>query len=139
MSVFVRQGRDSGDYVLSHELAPIALAQMDLNEPCARAMNWVDTLAAKTGMSARLVVLPRVPAEHVIGGEIVQQVFSSNRTSQHVEVGESTRSVVRGMRSTTRSSAFASGESPHRCWGVGELSWQLWGFAGDRQGLYGHA
>ncbi len=85
---FVRQERATGDYVLADELAPMAPVAMDVHEMRARAMNWVDALAAKSGMSARLVVMPRVAATHVTGGVIVQHVFAPTRTRQRVETGE---------------------------------------------------
>ncbi len=84
---FARQLPD-GRYVLSGELAAMAPEPMDVNEMRARATGWVDALAAKTGMSARLVVLPHAPSSRIADAVIAHHVFGSERGEQHVEIGE---------------------------------------------------
>ncbi len=84
---FTRQMPD-GRYVLAGELSSMTPESMDVNEMRARATGWVDALAAKTGMSARLVVLPRAPSARITDALIVHHVFGSERGDQHVEIGE---------------------------------------------------
>lgn len=85
---FVEQDPSSGDYLLAGEVLAARLKPMDINEMRSRATNWVDALAAKTRLSARLVVLPDVPAAEITAGVTAHHVFSASPAPQRVEIGD---------------------------------------------------
>lgn len=85
---FVEQNPDTGDYLLAHEMLAARLKPMDTNEMRSRATNWVDSLAAHTRLSARLVVLPDAPAAEISAGVTAHHVFSASPAPQRVEIGD---------------------------------------------------
>lgn len=85
---FVEQDPSSGDYLLAREVLAARLKPMDINEMRSRATNWVDALAARTRLSARLVVFPDAPAAEITAGVTAHHVFSASPAPQRVEIGE---------------------------------------------------
>jgi DNA-binding IclR family transcriptional regulator len=85
---FVEQDPASGDYLLAGEALAARLKPMDINEMRSRATNWVDALAARTRLSARLVVLPDAPAAEIDAGVTAHHVFSASPAPQRVEIGD---------------------------------------------------
>lgn len=85
---FVEQDPSSGDYLLAGEVLAARLKPMDINEMRSRATNWVDALAARTRLSARLVVLPDAPAAEIGEGVTAHHVFSASPAPQRVEIGD---------------------------------------------------
>lgn len=85
---FVEQDPGSGDYLLAGEVLAARLKPMDINEMRSRATNWVDALAARTRLSARLVVLPDAPAAEISAGVTAHHVFSASPAPQRVEIGD---------------------------------------------------
>ena len=86
---FVQQDPANADYRLaSGDLLTVGPKPMDVNEMRARATNWVDALAARTGLSARLVVLREPYHAGKVVGTTVHHVFSASRAPQRLEIGE---------------------------------------------------
>lgn len=85
---FVEQDPGTGDYLLARETLAARLKPMDVNEMRSRATNWVDSLAARTGLSARLAVLPDGPAAEISAGVTAHHVFSASPAPQRVEIGD---------------------------------------------------
>jgi DNA-binding IclR family transcriptional regulator len=77
---FVEQDA-SGRYRLGPDLFHLGSTQLDLNELKARALNWADALAARTGESVRVAAFR--------GGRAVvaHHVFRADATAQVLDVG----------------------------------------------------
>jgi DNA-binding IclR family transcriptional regulator len=85
---FVEQNPANGDYRLADgNVLTTGPKSMDINEMRARATNWVDALAARTGLSARLVVLPEPFRSDTIVGTTAHHVFSASHAAQRLEIG----------------------------------------------------
>src|SRR5271170_906664 len=78
---FVEQDRESGKYQLGPALLHMGSSYLDGNELRARALNWADGLATRTGESVRIGTLH---ANQVL---IVHHVFRPDDTRQALEVG----------------------------------------------------
>lgn len=85
---FVEQDPGNGDYLLAGDVLAARLKPMDINEMRSRATNWVDALAARTRLSARLVVLPDAPPAEITAGVTAHHVFSASPAPQRVEIGD---------------------------------------------------
>lgn len=86
---FVEQDPVSGSYLLASEILGRRSKAMDINEMRSRATNWVDALAGRTRLSARLVVLPDAPPASIGSGVTAHHVFSASPVPQRVEIGDS--------------------------------------------------
>lgn len=78
---FVEQDVDSGKYQLGAALLHMGSSYLDGNELRARALNWADSLAARTGESARIGML------HDLQVLIVHHVFRPDDSRQALDVG----------------------------------------------------
>jgi len=78
---FVQQDRATGRYDIGHDLLQLGSRRLDLNELKARALNWADDLAARTGESVR------VAAFRDGGAVVVHHVFGADPGPQTLEVG----------------------------------------------------
>jgi DNA-binding IclR family transcriptional regulator len=78
---FVEQDRDSGKYQLGAALLHMGSSYLDGNELRARALNWSDALATRTGESVRIGTL------HDNQVLIVHHVFRPDDSRQALEVG----------------------------------------------------
>jgi len=78
---FVEHERPSGRYALAPDLLHLGYPDFDLNEIRSMAMNWADSLAARTGESVRVVAFA--------GGEAVvaHHVFRADPSRQVLETG----------------------------------------------------
>lgn len=85
---FVEQDAVSGTYRLSTKELGDGSKPMDINEMRSRATNWVDGLAARTRLAARLIVLPDEPPDQITGGLTAHHVFSASPAPQRVEIGD---------------------------------------------------
>src|SRR5215218_9585347 len=77
---FVDQDRSTGRYALGSGLLRLG-SNLDVNELRARASNWADALAARSGHAVRLATLV---GEEVI---VVHHVFRPDDSAQVLEVG----------------------------------------------------
>jgi DNA-binding IclR family transcriptional regulator len=78
---FVEQDADSGEYQLGAALLQLGTRQLDVNELRSRALNWADSLAARSGESVRI-------GSHLDGEVlVVHHVFRPDNSPQTVEVG----------------------------------------------------
>ncbi len=80
---FVAQDQRSGRYRLGRDLLQLHDPPLDHNELRARALNWTDTLASRTGEAVRIGVLT-APLEVTI----VHHVFRPDDSVQVMEVGK---------------------------------------------------
>ncbi|WP_345713822.1 IclR family transcriptional regulator, partial [Kineococcus glutinatus] len=78
----VEQG-EGARYRTSPALADLASTGLDANELRSRAVNWADSLAARTGEAVRLATLTTEGAALV-----VHHVFRPDDTQQELEVGD---------------------------------------------------
>src|ERR1700729_1537722 len=78
---FVEQDRDSGKYQLGPARLHMGSSYLDGNELRARALNWPDALATRSGESVRIGTL------HENQVLIVHHVFRPDDTRQALEVG----------------------------------------------------
>src|SRR3954452_16624301 len=78
---FVEQDPDSGKYQLGAALLHMGSSYLDGNELRTRALNWSDSLAARTGESVRIGTL------HEGRVLIVHHVFRPDDSRQALEVG----------------------------------------------------
>ena len=78
---FVEQDSESGKYQLGAALLHMGSTYLDGNELRARALNWSDSLAARTGESVRIGTL------HDSQVLIVHHVFRPDDSRQALEVG----------------------------------------------------
>lgn len=85
---FVEQDPASGAYLLAAEVLGDRSKPMDINEMRSRATNWVDGLAARTRLAARLVVLPETEPTEITSGLTAHHVFSASPAPQRVEIGD---------------------------------------------------
>lgn len=85
---FVEQDAATGAYLLATEIQGTRPKPMDINEMRSRATNWVDALAARTRLSARLVVLPDAAIPDITAGVVAHHVFSASHAPQRVEIGD---------------------------------------------------
>lgn len=78
---FVEQDRATGRYCLGAALLRLGGGRLDANELRARALNWADALAGRTGESVRIGQL--------LGGEVlvVHHVFRPDDSQQTLEMG----------------------------------------------------
>jgi DNA-binding IclR family transcriptional regulator len=79
---FVEQ-EPSGRYRLGHDLFHLGSTQLDLNELKARALNWTDALAARTGDAVRVAAFrdgQAVVAHHVFRSDASRQVLETGST-----------------------------------------------------------
>jgi DNA-binding IclR family transcriptional regulator len=79
---FVEQDRHTGRWVLGPWLAAAVPAQLDPNELRSRAMNWADTLAARSGQTVRVGALSGSQVR------VVHHVFRPDDTEQELTVGQ---------------------------------------------------
>src|SRR3954451_1972473 len=77
---FVDQDRTTGRYALGNRLLRLG-SSLDVNELRARASNWADALAARSGHAVRLAALA---GEEVV---VVHHVFRPDDSAQVLEVG----------------------------------------------------
>jgi DNA-binding IclR family transcriptional regulator len=77
---FVEQDRETGRYALGAGLLRLG-SSLDVNELRARASNWADALAARSGHAVRLAALA---GEEVV---VVHHVFRPDDSAQELEVG----------------------------------------------------
>lgn len=85
---FVEQDPANGAYLLASGALKDRSKPMDINEMRSRATNWVDGLAARTRLAARLVVLPDASPGEVSAGLTAHHVFSASPAPQRVEIGD---------------------------------------------------
>lgn len=78
---FVEQDPDSGKYQLGAALLHMGSSYLDGNELRARALNWSDALATRTGESVRIGTL------HDNQVLIVHHVFRPDNSRQALEIG----------------------------------------------------
>ncbi|MGH2969637.1 MAG: IclR family transcriptional regulator, partial [Solirubrobacteraceae bacterium] len=78
---FVEQDPDSGKYQLGAALLHMGSSYLDGNELRARALNWSDSLAARSGESVRIGTL------HEGQVLVVHHVFRPDDSRQALEVG----------------------------------------------------
>ena len=78
---FVEQDPESGKYQLGAALLHMGSSYLDGNELRTRALNWADSLAARTGESVRIGML------HDAQVLIVHHVFRPDDSRQALEVG----------------------------------------------------
>ncbi|WP_280235899.1 IclR family transcriptional regulator [Nocardia cyriacigeorgica] len=78
---YVEQDAGSGKYRMGAVAAGLSGARMDTNVLRSYAMNWGDTLAARSGESVRM------GAVHDDGVQIVHHVFRPDRSPQRLRVG----------------------------------------------------
>src|SRR5215207_7771021 len=78
---FVEQDADSGKYQLGAALLHMGSSYLDGNELRTRALNWSDSLAARSGESVRIGTL------HESRVLIVHHVFRPDDSRQALEVG----------------------------------------------------
>src|SRR5918912_592967 len=78
---FVEQDADSGKYQLGAALLHMGSSYLDGNELRARALNWSDSLAARSGESVRIGTL------HEGQVLVVHHVFRPDDSRQALEVG----------------------------------------------------
>src|SRR3954465_12973216 len=78
---FVEQDADSGKYQLGAALLHMGSSYLDGNELRARALNWSDSLAARSGESVRIGTL------HDGRVLVVHHVFRPDDSRQALEVG----------------------------------------------------
>jgi len=78
---FVDQDRATGRYTLGSGLLRLGTSHLDVNELRARASNWADALASRSGQSVRLATL--------VGGHVVvvHHVFRPDDSAQELDVG----------------------------------------------------
>lgn len=78
---FVDQDPDSGHYLVGADLLHLGSTTLDLNELRSVSLNWVDTLAARTGAEARIAAYR--------AGEVViaHHVFRSGPGAQVMDTG----------------------------------------------------
>jgi DNA-binding IclR family transcriptional regulator len=79
---FVEQD-ESGDYRASPGLADLGRPRIDANDLRARAVNWADSLASRTGESVRLAMLAEGRAL------VVHHVFRPDDSAQELSTGAS--------------------------------------------------
>jgi DNA-binding IclR family transcriptional regulator len=80
---FVDQDADSGRYRVGVDLLHLGSTTLDLNELRSLALNWVDTLAARTGEASRIAAYRDgrvVVAHHVFGSGPGEQVMDTGST-----------------------------------------------------------
>ncbi len=78
---FVEQDKDSGKYHLGAALLQLGTDYLDVNELRSRAINWADSLAARSGEAVRI-------GSHLDGEVlVVHHVFRPDNSPQTVEVG----------------------------------------------------
>ncbi|RJK92626.1 IclR family transcriptional regulator [Vallicoccus soli] len=78
---FVEQDKDSGKYHLGATLLHLGTSYLDVNELRSRAINWADSLAARSGEAVRI-------GSHLDGEVlVVHHVFRPDDSLQTVEVG----------------------------------------------------
>jgi DNA-binding IclR family transcriptional regulator len=78
---FVEQDEETGKYKLGAALLHMGSSYLDGNELRARALNWSDSLAARSGESVRIGTL------HDGGVLVVHHVFRPDDSRQALEVG----------------------------------------------------
>nr|BFF04030.1 IclR family transcriptional regulator [Streptoalloteichus tenebrarius] len=78
---FVEQSQDTGKYQLGAALFHIGSSYLDVNELRTRALNWSDSLAARSKESVRIGTL------HEGQVLVVHHVFRPDNSSQVLEVG----------------------------------------------------
>jgi DNA-binding IclR family transcriptional regulator len=78
---FVEQDEESGKYQLGAALLHMGSSYLDGNELRARALNWSDSLAARSGESVRIGTL------HERSVLVVHHVFRPDDSRQALEVG----------------------------------------------------
>ncbi|RIJ66997.1 IclR family transcriptional regulator [Nakamurella silvestris] len=78
---FIEQVHPAGPYRVSAELFRLGVDRLDLNELRARALNWTDALAARTGESTRVAAFRQ---GHVV---VAHHVFSADETRQTLVTG----------------------------------------------------
>ena len=78
---FVEQERGTGRYRLGAALLHLSTSQLDANELRSRALNWADSLAARSGESVRI----GMPLDGSV--LIVHHVFRPDDTPQTLDVG----------------------------------------------------
>jgi DNA-binding IclR family transcriptional regulator len=78
---FVEQDEESGKYQLGAALLHMGSSYLDGNELRARALNWSDSLAARSGESVRIGTL------HEANVLVVHHVFRPDDSRQALEVG----------------------------------------------------
>jgi DNA-binding IclR family transcriptional regulator len=69
---FVRQEPGTGRYAVAMDFLTLGATRLDINELRARALNWTDVLAARTGAAASVAVFRdgrAVRAHHVLAGQ----------------------------------------------------------------------
>ncbi len=78
---FVEQDRSSGKYQLGAALLHLGSSYLDVNELRSRAVNWADSLAARSGEAVRIGTL--------LEGQVlvIHHVFRPDDTLQSMEVG----------------------------------------------------
>lgn len=79
---FVEQDAATGQYRLGDGLTRLATRQLDTNELRASAMNWADSLAARTAEAVRVAALTE---RNVL--TVVHHVFRPDNATQTLEVG----------------------------------------------------
>lgn len=78
---FVEQDRVTGQYQLGAALLQLGARSLDVNELRSRALNWTDSLAARSGEAVRI-------GSHLDGEVlVVHHVFRPDDSQQTVEVG----------------------------------------------------
>jgi DNA-binding IclR family transcriptional regulator len=78
---FVEQDRVTGQYQLAAALLQLGTRYLDVNELRSRALNWTDSLAARSGEAVRI-------GSHLDGEVlVVHHVFRPDDSEQTVEVG----------------------------------------------------
>ncbi len=78
---FVEQDHTGGPYRVASEVFRLGWTRLDQNELRARALNWTDALAARTGESAR------VAAFHAGRAEVAHHVFRAGGGTQVLVTG----------------------------------------------------
>ncbi|MPR00399.1 helix-turn-helix domain-containing protein [Modestobacter sp. I12A-02628] len=78
---FVDQDRSTGRYSLGAGLLRLGAGHLDVNELRARASNWADALASRSGQAVRLATLA---GDHV---DVVHHVFRPDDSVQVLDVG----------------------------------------------------
>src|SRR3954470_3025265 len=96
---FVEQDRGTGRYTLGAGLLRLG-SSLDVNELRARASNWADALAARSGHAVRLAALA---GEEVV---VVHHVFRPDDSAQVLEVGTALPAATTALGTVLR--AFAA-------------------------------
>ena len=78
---FVEQDRTTGRYALGSGLLRLGTSHLDVNELRARASNWADSLASRSGHAVRLATLV---GDQVV---VVHHVFRPDDSAQTLDVG----------------------------------------------------